>query len=110
MSMSSLSKLPILLLVTACVGCSTIDSSRMDTERTSLVVVEVEGRVQMSWSSIEGRSYTIIYSDNANTPVNQWRPLPGYVDIPGTGGQMTATDNIPKGATRHYRLRTAVVD
>jgi hypothetical protein len=75
-------------------------------ERTSLVVVEVEGVVSMSWKSFPDRSYTIIYSDRADVSADQWRPLPGYSNMPGTEGTMTAEDRIERGASRHYRLRS----
>jgi len=98
--------LPLLLLTLA--GCATMSEPRIHDDRSSLVVVEVDGRVDMSWNSKKGRSYTVLYSDRKNAPINEWRALPGYIDIKGSGGTMTARDLVPKGINRNYRLRTAV--
>lgn len=99
--------LPLILVVLT--GCATMTDQKIhDPGRSSLVVVKVEGRVEMSWNSTEGHSYTVLYSDRRDAPINEWKALPGYIDLKGSGGTMTARDRIPKGTIRNYRLRTAV--
>jgi hypothetical protein len=87
-----------------CVSTATTDYA----ERSSLVVVEVEGAVQMSWQSQTGRSYTILYSDTGDESPDQWKPLPGYTEMPGSGGSMSAKDRLPAGVDRKYRLHSTV--
>jgi len=98
-----------LLLATFCAQLGCVSSAPSDyAERSSLVVVEVEGEVQMSWMSQPGRSYTILYSDSAEAAPEQWKPLPGYTEIPGNGENMTARDRHPARVERKYRLRSTV--
>lgn len=89
-------------------GCATTQSvDELEAGRTSLVVVEVEGEVQMSWSSSVGRSYTILYADSANPRADEWSPLPNHTNLRGTGRTMTARDRLPPNVPRQYRLRSS---
>ncbi len=97
-----------LAMLVLLMGCATNRSSNViEQDRTSLVVVEVEGNVQMSWNSSTNRSYTILYTDSSQPRVDHWTPLAGYVNLRGTGRTMTAQDRLPPGVNRQYRLRSS---
>ncbi len=85
-------------------------------ERGRLITVRTGNTVHLSWKSSDDRVYTILIASRPNAGVggshmsgNVWQPLPSAVRIPGTGGVMTLTDVIPKGAKRYYRLSSQPV-
>ncbi len=97
----------IFIALSCLTGCATTQGSdELEADRTSLVVVEVEGEVQMSWNSSIGRSYTILYSDMPNPRADQWNPLSNHTNMRGTGRTMTARDRLPPNVPRQYRLRS----
>lgn len=60
----------------------------------------------LEWQSKAGQTYTILYRD-AFPPSSEWRPLPRYRDISGTGAKVRVVDHPPTQQQRKYKLRPA---
>ncbi|MDB6034265.1 MAG: hypothetical protein JWM16_4603 [Verrucomicrobiales bacterium] len=58
------------------------------------------GSVHLTWGTIPGRTYRVLYKDElANS---SWLPLGG--NVPALGATATASDSLPAGAHRFYRI------
>lgn len=85
-------------------GCVTeIVESSAPITRTKLVVTRSLYGALISWPSEQGVFYTILYSSSRSSKAN-WKPLPGYMNILGTGASMQITDPAPSVRKRYYRL------
>lgn len=72
--------------------------------RRGLFVCTVENRVTLSWKSEKGFLYTIMYTDKP-TGDARWSPLPGYVQMPGTGQTETLKFETDPAQPRRFNLR-----
>ena len=50
----------------------------------ALMIASAGDSVTLSWKSQVGRLYTIMYTDQSEGQA-RWFPLPGYIQMPGTG-------------------------
>lgn len=109
MELKTLSGLMLVAIGLTLGGCATPtgSTSALDVEdRSNLIVVRSGNEIEMSWNSQADRSYTILHSSRRDAAGNQWKPLRGYVNIRGTGRTIRATDRVPRGKKRYYRLRS----
>lgn len=58
------------------------------------------GVVTISWTSVTGRNYRLLYTGELNT---NWLPIPP--DIMATNSSVTATDSVEAVTTRFYRVQ-----
>jgi hypothetical protein len=72
--------------------------------RRALFVCVVEDQVTLSWKTEPGSVYTIMYTDKPSGEA-KWAPLPGYVQVPGTGKTETAKFKIDPARPRRFNLR-----
>lgn len=72
--------------------------------RRGLFVCTVENRVTLSWKSEKGFLYTIVYTDKPSGDA-RWAPLPGYVQMPGTGQTETLKFETSPAQPRRFNLR-----
>ncbi len=68
-----------------------------------LMVARSGEKVLLQWSSRLHELYSIMWADSGERTA-AWKPLPGAVRIPGTGGPLSVEDRVPAGVERHYRL------
>jgi hypothetical protein len=76
---------------------------------SSMIVTRIGEEVTLNWNSAKGFLYTVSYSDKLSRQPG-YRPLPGYVRIPGTGGPLQARDRVPLNKDRRYQLSVVPVD
>jgi len=91
--------LPGLLLVVFCLGCSSLRPKQV---APNLQVTREGDTMILSWPSVAGKTYTVLYTESLRDP--EWRPLPGHRDLVGTGGELTVRDTIASPGVRFYRL------
>jgi len=75
---------------------------------TTLLVARAGDTVTLSFESAKGKTYTIYYTDQPETQ-SRWQPLPGHVNIVGTGKTLTFQDRLPASFDRRYKLDTVDV-
>ncbi|MEI8341411.1 MAG: hypothetical protein WCH43_07765, partial [Verrucomicrobiota bacterium] len=63
------------------------------------------GSVVISWSSVTGKTYVVQTTTSLSSP-GSWTDLSGS-STPGTGGNVSYTDNNATGTSRFYRVRIA---
>ncbi len=56
----------------------------------------------LSWVSQENEVYTVLYTDTLTD--STWKPLAGFVNMPGTGQNLKVPDMAPKDSTRFYKI------
>jgi len=61
------------------------------------------GKATLQWNTRPDMFYTVMYTPRRKGGA-QWKPLPAYTRVPGTGGTVIITDTIPRGSKRFYRL------
>ena len=93
---------PVLLAALAA-GCVTEIAEVPGQTLTTLVTSRAGEEVRGSWNTESGKLYTVLYAPNRDART-QWRVLPGYQMLPGTGGRMLLKDRVPLGENRYYRL------
>ncbi len=72
--------------------------------RRALFVCVVEDQVTLSWKTEPGSVYTIMYTDKPSGEA-KWAPLPGYIQMPGTGKTETAKFKVDPARPRRFNLR-----
>jgi hypothetical protein len=70
---------------------------------SSLIVTRSGEEVTLHWQTEPGSLYTISYTDRRGQP-GGWKLLPGWVNVPGTGALMMATDRVRADQDRRYQL------
>jgi hypothetical protein len=70
---------------------------------TTLIVTRAGNTATLQWKSDPRVFYTVVYASRKDAKA-EWKPLPGYVKIRGSGETITITDKVPFGEKRHYRL------
>lgn len=87
------------------VGCATervvIDKPLNETR---LFVTRAGGNVVLAWDSAPDMAYTIYYNYTRSAKA-QWKILPGFDHIRGTGRRLEYTDTVPVDQERYYRLQ-----
>lgn len=61
----------------------------------------VDQTVQLTWHSVSNRFYSVWRSSGL---LAEWAPVPGYVDVPGTGQTMTFTSSTSGSTARFFRI------
>ena len=89
-------------------GCRTVRVIEQDRPLadTTLVVIQSDGRMLLSWQSRQGLNYSVWYADRRDAKA-RWQVLPGAERMVGTGATMEVSDPILAGRPRYYRLQTA---
>jgi hypothetical protein len=85
------------------------DSSKpswLPSSKRALIVVQSGDEVTLQWKSEKGYAYTIMYTDKPQGDA-RWEPLPGYVNMAGTGKQETLQFKIDPIRPRRFNLRVA---
>lgn len=103
-SQSLRSLIPLLgLAVLLAGGCTT--SIESDREPPKLVVARGADDVQLTWNSVKGQTYTVLFTDDAANSA-RWQILPGFSGIRGTGRPLFARDRVSSTVSRRYKLDT----
>lgn len=89
-------------------GCRTVRVIEQDRPLadTTLVVIQAEGRMLLSWQSRVGIGYSVWFADRRDAKA-RWQVLPGAERLVGTGATMEISDPILSGRPRYYRLQAA---
>lgn len=89
-------------------GCRTVRVIEEDRPLadTTLVVVQSEGLMRLSWQSQAGFGYSVWYADRRDAKA-RWQVLPGAERLIGTGATMEFSDPVQPGRPRYYRLQAA---
>ena len=82
---------------------TTSDGFGLEPQRSPLIVARSGDWALLSWQSVVGEEYTVLYTDGSRHQA-EWRPLEGVSGIRGTGQEMRFQDRMPQGVPRHYRL------
>jgi hypothetical protein len=94
--------LTLVLLIAA--GCVTREiAPKASLAKATLVVSRSGPDAHLQWKSDPSTVYTVLFAPSKK-PDAQWKPMPGYIKIRGTGQMFTIKDTIPRGQTRYYRL------
>ena len=72
--------------------------------RVDLSIVRKTYATSVTWNSDKGQVYTVMYLDKKAAGGAPWTYHPKAINIMGTGGPMTFTDDHPAGTFRRYRL------
>jgi hypothetical protein len=94
-----------LLLVVLAAGCVTEVVREKPLEETTLIVSQSGTTATLQWESSPDALYTVLFSETRKASA-EWKPLPGYVKVRGSGGTITVTDSVPRGEMRQYRIYT----
>jgi len=108
LKVKSVSRLLLRALVLATlfgVGCQAlmVREEEKPVADTVLMVSRGADETVLSWNSIRGARYMILYSDSRATGT-RWQPLPNAASVVGTGSAITVRDAIPNTHARYYRL------
>ena len=99
--------LAALALVLGCAagGCKTVHEEVQPLRETTLTVARSGGDVTLSWISVRGTYYSVMYTD-ARGAKAQWKLLPDAVNVRGlaTGEPIVVMDRVPASQPRYYRL------
>lgn len=101
----------VLLLVAlamASAGCATeqVTKTSRPVAAPTLIVARAGVDVSFTWPSRRGAVYSVFYSDSPEVSGARWQPLPGYINLPGTGRTMAGKDRVPPRVDRRYKLDT----
>ena len=96
--------LAVAVVVPAAGAAEAKKPSWLPDSRRALFVCVVEDQVTLSWKSEKGYLYTLMYTDKPSGE-SRWAPLPGYVQMPGTGRQETVKFRIDPARPRRFNLR-----
>jgi len=100
--------LPLMLLWWSCgAGCvsQSVSEPIRPRVKTTLIVTRAGEDVTLRWESEPDEIYTILYTDRGE-PDAHWAPLPGRVNMPGTGSAMQVKDRVPLHIHRNYKLHS----
>lgn len=99
------------LFVAVWLPCISVDGAEpqkkpswLPDSRRALFVCVVEDEITLSWKSEKGSVYTLMYTDKP-TGEAKWAPLPGYVQMPGTGKTETVKFKTDPARPRRFNLR-----
>jgi hypothetical protein len=70
----------------------------------AVFVVRVGEEVSISWNSEPGKLYTIVTKDRTRRNA-EWQPVPGYVDMPGTGKMERVVLRVSPDESRAFNLK-----
>jgi len=99
----------LLLLIAALLLAGCVTSVETPVAETVLMVSKSGHTATLRWESAPNAVYTVLYAPKRSAGV-RWQPLPGFERVRGTGRTITITDKIPPRQSRHYRLRTQLVE
>ena len=66
-------------------------------------IARTDGSVQLSFTSVLGKSYRVEFKDDLNDGA-AWSAVANYASVPGTGLELTAIDGSPTPGRRFYRV------
>ena len=92
-----------LIGIILCAGCATRhQAAPTSTDNPTLHVSSVGDGCIISWVTVPGMMYTVLYSESLTAP--DWKPLTGYANLRGTGKNLRVPDMAPKESTRFYKV------
>ncbi len=109
---------PIDVLLTAALAASMVvaDASAAGGEKNrpswlpsakrALIVAQSGDEVTLQWKTEKGFLYTILFTDKPEGEA-RWAPLPGYVNMAGSGMQETVKFKVDPVRPRRFNLRVA---
>ena len=83
-------------------GCATRYGAAKGDTGLRLHVEPVADGCLLSWVSEAGKTYTVLYSSSLTEP--DWKPLPGFINMAGTGENLRVPDMAPKDEMRFYKV------
>ena len=83
-------------------GCATRYKTAAVDSGPRIHVENVADGCLLSWVSEVGKTYTVLHSPSLTEP--DWKPLPGFANIAGTGENLRVPDMAPKDEVRFYRV------
>lgn len=93
------------VLLCCAAGCVTtvVEDARKPAAEITWITTQTGDETTLHWESDPAIFYTVLYADRKDAGA-EWKPLPGYVRMKGTGQEITVTDTVPPGEKRHYRV------
>lgn len=96
------------LLVAGCLlsaACVRVDEPRDAWRRNTYITTRDRDGVRVHVRSVKDERFTVQYRDRRQTQA-AWQPLPGAVEVVGTGEMMEFKDTAPEAVNRSYRVQT----
>lgn len=101
-----MNKALILLSALLLAGCAAAPLPMAYPVSPNMATTFADGAATITWRAEKNQTYTIYYTDSPFGMRAEWKPLPQAAGLPGTGTEITVSDQPGPNSNRRYLLLT----